>query len=473
MEEPVVTKIKDKFNQIGNPAKIPLMNGKQFFEARLEEDGIYVDNLRNQPFLPWEIFSEAINCLKENGGQAKKGNATNSRLGDSNLDLNTMEGYIASKVYGCKTGDLVFKRMTPIASILSWAEICENKRGQIYLLSLKEEIPFLKGKGEVSLASFIERDKASLEESSFPPQLESKDIELEKLKTQLSGHLEKIKEFEKQLESSHEEMNSLEETINDYENQLSHKEEAIKNLENQIVLMGKVTENLETQIIHKNGYTEELKTQLNEKEYSIKIFETKINGKDSEIRALLEKLAVKTFEIEKLESELTEQKKEKNRLNTDLKERGEGIRALEGKLSEKEDEIKELKESISIKDRDLKTLAGEVMAKVGEVRKIEEKLTVKERKINTIEVMLVTSEEKVKTLEKQLSGYKGEENLAVQLREKEELIKQLKGTLASKEEEFSRLNEENRKFKRQQKMESDGLRQIEEQKASRKWWKRL
>ena len=93
------------------------------------------------------------------------------------------------------------------------------------------------------------------------------------------------------------------------------------------------------------------------------------------------------------------------------------------------------------------------------------------RRINNLEVALATSEVKVKNLEKQLSDYKGEENLATQLREKEELIRQLKGTLASKEEEFSRLTEENRKYKRQQKFESEGLKQIEEQKASKKWWK--
>ena len=167
MEDPVITKIKKQFDKKGNPAKIPLMNGKQFFEARLEEDGIYVDNLKNQPFLPWKIFSEAINCLKENGGQVKKGNATNSRLGDSNLDLNTMEGYIASKVYGCKIGDTVFKRITPIASILAWAEICENARGQICLLPEKKEFQAFESEKEDSLAFNVEEKKENSETIPF------------------------------------------------------------------------------------------------------------------------------------------------------------------------------------------------------------------------------------------------------------------------------------------------------------------
>jgi predicted RNase H-like nuclease (RuvC/YqgF family) len=87
--------------------------------------------------------------------------------------------------------------------------------------------------------------------------------------------------------------------------------------------------------------------------------------------------------------------------------------------------------------------------------------------------MLAASGEKLRKLEKQLSEYRGEEKLAEELREKDELIKQLKRTIVSKEEEVSRLNEENRKHRMQQKFSAEGLKQIEEQKASRKWWKRL
>ena len=134
MEDPIISKIKSQFDKKGNPAKVPLMSGKHFFEARSEIDGVYVDNLKRQPFLPWEIFSEAVNCIRENGGKIKKGNATNSKLGDPNLGLDTLEGHIASKVYGCRIGDPILKRITPIASILAWAEICENTRGQISML---------------------------------------------------------------------------------------------------------------------------------------------------------------------------------------------------------------------------------------------------------------------------------------------------------------------------------------------------
>ncbi len=73
-------------------------------------------------------------------GTGEEGKCSGLTLGDSNLDQNSMEGYIASKIYGCKTGDSVFKRIDPIASILVWTEICENTRGHVRLLQGIEEL---------------------------------------------------------------------------------------------------------------------------------------------------------------------------------------------------------------------------------------------------------------------------------------------------------------------------------------------
>jgi DNA repair exonuclease SbcCD ATPase subunit len=417
MEDPVISKIKSQFDKKGNPAKIPLMSGKQFFEARSETDGVYVDNLKNQPFLPWGIFSEAVNCLMENGGKAKKGNATNSRLGDPNLGLDTLEGHIASKVYGCKIGDTVFKRVTPVASILAWAEICENTRGQIDLLSREKELQASENENEISPAFCTEESKESPGISSPCLQPDSKSIELRNLKAELEEKIQKIKELDEQV---------------------ADREEEIGKLRIDLKARGKL-----------------------------------LLENDSELRALKEKFTDKLEEAGSLESRLIEKEEKIDSLTEELREKVENIKALAEKLSSKENEIERLEESISIKDKDLKTLAGEVIAKAGEMRKIEEKFAGKERKINTLEAMLATAEEKIKKLEKQLSACEGEEKLAVQLREKEEFIKQLKGTLASKEEAFSKVSEENRKYRMQQKLASEGLRQIEEQKASRKWWKRL
>ncbi|RXA19599.1 chromosome segregation ATPase [Methanosarcina sp. MSH10X1] len=417
MEDPVISKIKNQFDKKGNPAKIPLMSGKHFFEARSETDGVYVDNLKTQPFLPWEIFSEAINCIRENGGKTKKGNATNSRLGDSNLGLDTLEGHIASKVYGCRIGDTVFKRVNSIASILAWAGVCENTRGHISLLSNEKELQVSHSENEVSPAFSAEenRDGSGVNSLCFQP--DSRQLELENLEEELEEKIRKIKALDEQAATRDEELGRLREELERHEKLLLER--------------------------------------------------------DLELRALQEKLTDKSEEAINLESSLIEKEEKIESLTEELREKTEKINALDEKLSAKEKEIEDLGKNISIKDKDLKTLAEEVIAKAGEMRKIEEKLSVKERKINTMEAMLATAEEKLKKLEKQLSGYEGEEKLAVQLREREEFIKQLKGTLASKEEAFSKISEENRKYRMQQKLASEGLKQIEEQKASRKWWKRL
>lgn len=417
MEDPVISKIKNQFDKKGNPAKIPLMSGKQFFEARSEADGVYVDNLKKDPFLPWNIFSESVNCIKENGGKVKKGNATNSRLGDPNLGLDTLEGYIASKVYDCKVGDAVFKRINAVASVLAWAEICENTRGQISLLEEGKELKTCKSENEISPAFSAEENKENLRINSFYLHPDSKQTELRNTDIEIEVKIQKIKELEEQVADRDEEIGRL--------------------------------------------------------KIELKARENFLLEKDSELQVLQEKFTDKSEEAKRLESRLIEKEEELEGFTEKLREKVENIKALTEELSAKEREIEEFEVSISIKDKDLKTLAEEVITKAGEMRKIEEKLALKERKINTMESMLATAGEKVKKLEKQLSAIEGEEKLAVQLREKEEFIKQLKGTLASKEEAFSKVSEENRKYRMQQKLASEGLRQIEEQKASRKWWKRL
>jgi hypothetical protein len=416
MEDPVILEIKSQFDKKGNPAKIPLMSGKKKFEARSENDGVYVDNLKNQPFLPWKIFSESVNYIKENGGKAKKGNTTNSRLGDPNLGLDTLEGYIASKIYGCKTGETVFKRVNSIASLLAWAGICENTRGQIILIPMEKETQSYENENEIPPALSAEENEASLGTSSDDLQLSNKQLKLKNLEGELEDKGHKIK--------------------------------------------------LEEQIAGRNEEISRLKTDL-------EICEKRLLEKELDLGALQERFTNKIEEARSLESRLLEKEEEIESLNEGYTDKVENIKILEEKLSAKEMEIKKLEDSFSTKDKDLKILAEEVIKNAGQMKKIEEKLAEKERKINTMGTLITTAEEKVEKLEKQLSAYEGEEKLADQLREKEEFIKQLKGTLVSKEEEFSKVHEENRKYKMQQKLASEGLRQIEEQKASRKWWKRL
>lgn len=127
----VSEKIKQAFIIHGNPCHIPMQGGT--FTANLREDGIEVDNLGNQPFLPWSVFEETVELLKAQGGKAKKGNAMSYRLGDPELGLDSIEGYIAKVVYKQKIGESVFRRITPISNILVWAKICESGRGILLL----------------------------------------------------------------------------------------------------------------------------------------------------------------------------------------------------------------------------------------------------------------------------------------------------------------------------------------------------
>ncbi len=121
----------------GSSAQIPLLKanrkGDRTFTARLAGDGIYVSNLLDQSFLPWEVFTETIALLERSGGRTKKGDAMGSKLGETGLPIDSVEGWIAYKVYKRNIGETVFRRITPIACILIWAKICISQQGELIL----------------------------------------------------------------------------------------------------------------------------------------------------------------------------------------------------------------------------------------------------------------------------------------------------------------------------------------------------
>lgn len=138
-ENKVIELIKARFNEKGNPAMIPLLKEKCFFKAAMKSDGIYVDNLGTQPFLPWEVFVEAVKLITIKGGKALKGDAMNSKLGSKGLPIDSIEGYIACSIYGKKINDSVFRRISPIVGILIWSSICKNGRRYLVLDDSKEQ----------------------------------------------------------------------------------------------------------------------------------------------------------------------------------------------------------------------------------------------------------------------------------------------------------------------------------------------
>ncbi len=112
---------------------IPLLKGDKTFQAQLSHDGVYVNNLGNQPFLPWTVFTETVLLLTRKGGRVFRGDAMNSKLGSRDLPIDSVEGYIAHVVYNKQIGETVFRRVTPVACILIWAGICTYEIRQLVL----------------------------------------------------------------------------------------------------------------------------------------------------------------------------------------------------------------------------------------------------------------------------------------------------------------------------------------------------
>ena len=127
--------IRQRFAEIGNPAVIPLQR-RGVFSAKLVEEGVIVDNLGNLPLLPWAAFDEAVRVIVRNGGRALRGDAMRSRLGDPGLPFDSVEGHVAHSVYGKRSGDAVFRRISPLAAILLWAGICHSKPRELVMASV-------------------------------------------------------------------------------------------------------------------------------------------------------------------------------------------------------------------------------------------------------------------------------------------------------------------------------------------------
>jgi hypothetical protein len=133
-ESDVITRITERLSRTGGSADVPLQKAGRTFGAELRPGGVSVDNLHNQPFLPWRVFTETVALLQRNGGVARRGDAMNCKLGDAGLPLNSVEGHVASAVYARKRGDSVFRRVTPIAAILEWCGLCHHAPGEIRLV---------------------------------------------------------------------------------------------------------------------------------------------------------------------------------------------------------------------------------------------------------------------------------------------------------------------------------------------------
>lgn len=129
----VIKRIKTKLNEMGGSASIPLYS-RDLCEIGFDPNGkgLVSNKIPVPNQLLWEVFDATVEVVIQNGGKARKGNArSGAKIGSDDLPLDSVEGYIAHKVYGAKIGDTAFGPGFVVAAILDWAEICNNERGYL------------------------------------------------------------------------------------------------------------------------------------------------------------------------------------------------------------------------------------------------------------------------------------------------------------------------------------------------------
>jgi len=130
-----IERIRNAFGRINDLHQIPLLTANNFFTAHMVQEGIIVDNLGANSLLVWSVFESAIDLLIANGVgiPVMKGSAMNNLLGDPGLPLDSIEGYVAQKVYQKQIGQAIFRRISPIVGILRWTGIARNEQGVLIL----------------------------------------------------------------------------------------------------------------------------------------------------------------------------------------------------------------------------------------------------------------------------------------------------------------------------------------------------
>ncbi len=112
--------------------QIPKQRGG-FFLALRATQGIEVDCLATSPLLRWGVFDAIENfLLRQPDFSAPRGDAMSARLGDPELSLDSVEGRIAL-FYGYRVGESVFRRISPVANLLCWADLCTQSQGILKL----------------------------------------------------------------------------------------------------------------------------------------------------------------------------------------------------------------------------------------------------------------------------------------------------------------------------------------------------
>ena len=132
VEMKFVDRIKQKFE--GKSSAVIKKQGGTFV-AEVTSEGILAPiALKGNPLLTWDVFNAVEELLiNSDSHTVMLGDCMGPKLGSRELPMDSLEGHVASKVYGQESGDSVFRRSSVIANILVWAEICERPRGKLKL----------------------------------------------------------------------------------------------------------------------------------------------------------------------------------------------------------------------------------------------------------------------------------------------------------------------------------------------------
>ncbi len=124
--------VKNKFFQAGGRADIQTANGK-VFEVNADTKTIGSQSALHNVRYEWYVFDIICELLIEKGGEARKGNGRNYRVGEKGCTDDTIAGRIAKKYYGKSDGESTFDPVFILVAIMEWAGIVYNKRGYIEL----------------------------------------------------------------------------------------------------------------------------------------------------------------------------------------------------------------------------------------------------------------------------------------------------------------------------------------------------
>ncbi len=125
--------IKAKLKENGGHVTVYTARGLPC-EIYAEADGksFTSDKLPIKPPYEYAVFDVVVDLLKKQGGQARKGNGRNYKLGDAECDETTVVGAVAIHS-GRKTGESVYDPVFVMAAVLEWAGVATNGRGYLQL----------------------------------------------------------------------------------------------------------------------------------------------------------------------------------------------------------------------------------------------------------------------------------------------------------------------------------------------------